>query len=95
MGADRSRSDHLQAELCRKHASFLVQVVKHLHMIGQKANWMDQDGARPAGTLFSEVLYNVRLEPRIAGTTALTLVDQGPALLRNTELLGYQTTRRG
>src|SRR5450631_2939180 len=63
-------------------------------MIGQKANWVNQRGVRPAGIQVSEMLQDIRLEPRITGAAALALVDQCPPVWGNAKLVGYQSTGR-
>ena len=79
MEADGGSSDELDAEFFRLGGSFFVQIVEDFHVIGDKADGLD-DHALYVGLrvkLFDAVA-NIGLEPGLLRRSGTALIDQFP-----------------
>ena len=80
MGAGGSRPDQPQAHPLGGLGRLDVQVVDHLHVIGDKAD-RDQDGRwRPGAGQVLKVLADVGAKPGLGRRPAAALVDQAPRM---------------
>ena len=79
MGADCLGSNHLHTEFFAKQPSFLVEVIHHLHVIGQESDRVNHDAVDPTLPQVFEMIEDIRLEPRIARPPAPALVDERPS----------------
>src|SRR5580704_1846112 len=76
VNADGCSANHVQAPLFSDGSGLRIQVVKHLHMIGNESDRYDYD--RSARFQFTQNITDVGLEPRLAWRTTVTLIHQLP-----------------
>ena len=74
----RSRRGRAEGRARPRVARLDVEVVEHLHMVGDEADRRDDDVARRRGAAARQVVDDVGLEPRHVRRPAAALVDELP-----------------
>ena len=75
---DRFGARHRQPEHATHVRCLMIEVIQHFDVIADEANGTQNGGSQPEGMLSSQIRAHVRLEPRIFGAAAATLIHQRP-----------------
>jgi hypothetical protein len=78
MGAYRSGTDEVEAELLRNFGGLGVEVVLNLHMVGQESYRGHANTLHPFLAEVPDTIADIRLEPRLRGRAAAALKDHLP-----------------
>src|SRR5262249_4066795 len=70
---------------------FVIEVVEHLDMVADEADWAEHDRLESLRPLGAKVVANIRFEPRIARPAAAALENERP--VAPLELLGDEARR--
>ena len=93
MRADRFRTDHLDAQLVAQLADLGIEVVDHLHMVGNESNGHDDDVAKWLLRMLATVSGPTALFPE--GEATLSLPDEARELLYLVEPLAVLSHANG
>ena len=78
VGADGGRSHHLDPQLAAEVGRLGVEVVQHLHVVGDEADRCNHQLAAAASMEISDRVTDVGFQPGLGGRAAPALVDELP-----------------
>ena len=77
--ADRGGAHQIEADLFRRLPRLGVEVVEHLHVVGDEADGRDDDIPHALLLQRAQVVADVGFEPGLRGRPAAALEDESPA----------------
>ncbi len=89
VGSHGPRTNHEEPQLLASVPGLEVEVVEDFHVVGQKANRVDDDLGRFTLFQVAKVIEDVGLEPGVLGPPAPALIDQRPVMGRNAKVRGH------
>ena len=95
MRADCLRSNHCESDLIGFVPRFVVEVVKHFDVIGQKADRGNRDRLDSLSFQVAEMIADVRSEPQIFRASAAALINQLPTSRRDADRFRDEPTGLG
>ena len=95
MCADRFAANHVQAKLPARVDGFAIEVKQDFHVVGQEPDWNHGHVIHAGFLQICEMIADVRLQPGILRPSTPALIDELPAVPRNSDGLSDEPTALG